>query len=342
MSMPLVDVHAHVFPRALDNRYERTGDSRWPWLTVDATHPADGSGVVMVGDRPFRQVRPSLWDVDHRAADLDSAGIVHQVVSPMPVLMTYWTSGREAASFSREVNDGVASYVESAPGSRLSALGTVPLQDPDLATQELERCVQDLGFAGVQIGPRAGGRDLDDPRLLPFLARAAELEAVVAVHPLDGGTGVIRREGSPYDFGLGMITDTAIAGTALVFGGVLEQLPTLRVVLAHGCGSFPWAYPRLRFGATLREPASVGARFDDLVRRLWVDTLVFEPAHIGLLVERFGEDKVVVGTDHPFITDQLDPVRDFLARQPDRLIAAVTRLNACSLLGVDPSALQAG
>jgi aminocarboxymuconate-semialdehyde decarboxylase len=328
----LVDFHAHVFPPGLGNRNEHVGDGRWPWLDTDGA-PADPGpfGTVMVGDAPFRRVRRSLWDVDVRAAELAAAGVVHQVVSPMPALMTDWARPQEAASFSRDVNDGVADYVTAAGGG-LSALGTVPMQDTDLAILELERCMGDLGFAGVQIGAQAGGRDLDDPGLFPFLDRAAQLDAVVAVHPLDGGADVIRRTGPPYDFGLGMLTDTAIAATALVVGGVLERLPRLRVLLAHGCGSFPWVYPRLRYGATLRQPDGAGDRFDELVRRLWVDTLVFDATHIDLLVRHFGENRVVVGTDYPFINGQLDTVRAYLAQAPEPLLTAVSSLNAAALL----------
>jgi aminocarboxymuconate-semialdehyde decarboxylase len=121
------------------------------------------------------------------------------------------------------------------------------------------------------------------------------------VHPTDGD-GAIRRTEGFYGFGLGMLTDTAMAATALLYGGVLTELPTLRVGLAHGCGSFPWAYPRVARGASLGTPDALVdlAAADALVRRLWVDSLVFDPLHLPLLIERFGADHVALGSDFPF------------------------------------------
>ena len=146
------------------------------------------------------------------------------------------------------------------------------------------------------------GRELDDPSLRPFFAAAAALDMPLFVHPTDGA-GAIRRRGQPYEFGLAMLTDTAMAATALVFGGVLAEFPTLRVCLAHGCGTFAWSYPRLARGATMGAAPGTPldlSRTDELVRVLWVDSLVFDAAHLPLLVERFGADHIVLGSDYPF------------------------------------------
>jgi aminocarboxymuconate-semialdehyde decarboxylase len=169
---------------------------------------------------------------------------------------------------------------------------------------ELTRIMTDLGLRGVEIGTIIAGRELDDPQLRPFFAAAQALGAVLFVHPMDGGTGVIRRGGQPYDFGIGMLTDTAVAATGLVFGGVLDEFPDLKIVLAHGCGAYPWTYPRLRMAAQLGGHGDV-ERLDELTRKLWVDALVFDPAHLKLLVHRFGAGRVMVGTDHPFVPGQL-------------------------------------
>ena len=112
----------------------------------------------------------------------------------------------------------------------------------------MHRLVSELGLAGVEIGAQIDGRELDDQCLVPLFDAAEELDCIVFVHPMGGGQGTLRRDGQPYDFGLGMLTDTALAAAALVFGGVLERHPKLRVVMAHGCGTFPWALPRLAQG----------------------------------------------------------------------------------------------
>ncbi len=295
-STPVTDVHAHVFPLELPS-FTDAGDDRWPVLV-----PGPDAGQIMRGNSIFRTVQPSLWDLPTRLAELDVAGIHTQVISPVPVTLTYWAPPREATEFARCMNDGIAQNVGAAAG-RIVGLGTVPLQDVDAAVAELERLIVDLKLLGVEIGTVIGDRELDDPALRPFFAAAERLGAILFVHPMDGGSGIIRRSGEIYDFGIGMLTDTAIAATALVFGGVLEAYPRLQVVLAHGCGSYPWVYPRLRLRAQVSgaDPEDL----DALTRKLWVDALVFNPANIPLLVDRFGADHVMVGTDHPFVPGQL-------------------------------------
>lgn len=294
-----VDVHAHHFPRGLDDFAARTGDRRWPCLVRDD----DSSGRIMLGDSEFRKVRSALWDVTHRVGELDVAGIDVQLVSPVPITLTDWAPPQEAADFARAMNDGIAEDVAAADG-RLLGLGALPVQDIDAAVVELERAVRTLGLRGVEIGCRLAGREFDDPAVRPLFEAAAALGAVVYVHPLGGGDGALRRTGQPYDFGLGMLTDTALAAGALVFGGVLRDLPELRVVMSHGCGTFPWSLPRLRLGAVLA--GDTDHDHDDLARRLWVDTLVFDAEHLALLVRRFGAEHVMIGTDHPFIAGQLE------------------------------------
>lgn len=294
------DVHAHLFPTGLPDLAAKSGDQRWPSLVLDD----ESTGRIMCGDRVFRKVRPPLWDLASRVDELDRAGVGIQIVSPVPVTLAYWAPADDAADFAREINDGLAAEVARSDG-RVIGLGTVPLQDLDAAIGELTRLMTELGLRGVEIGTQIDGRELDDPALRPFFEAASALGAAIFVHPMDGGGGVIRRTGQPYDFGLGMLTDTAMAATALVFGGVLEAVPGLRIGLAHGCGTFAWAYPRLRMAARLGGDAAVG-RFDELVRALWVDCLVFDPLHLRLLTERFGDDHVMVGTDHPFVPGQLE------------------------------------
>ncbi|WP_068425410.1 amidohydrolase family protein [Janibacter terrae] len=305
----VVDTHAHFFPAGL--RSPGAGaDPRWPVLRPDPQEPARGG--IHLGDRLFRAVDSRLWDVPDRLASMDTFGIEQQLISPVPVMLTTWADAGPAADFAREVNDGIAAAV-SASGGRLVGLAGVPLQDVDAAIAELERAVVELGLAGVEIGTRVEDRELDDPQLAPFFAAAADLDATIFVHPMDGGTGAVRRAGQPYDFGLGMLTDTALAATALLTGGVLDRHPDLRIGFAHGCGTLAWAAPRLALALSIWGEEGRSAAFDDLLRHLWVDTLVLDPAHLPLLVHRFGADHVMVGTDAPFIPGQLTGLAGLLA-----------------------------
>lgn len=301
-----VDLHAHWLGE--DVQDDARSARGWPRLVVDT----DDRGRIMIGDRTFREVRASLWDVDARLRDLDAAAIDLQVLSPVPVTFPYGPDASAATSYATAMNDSLARAV-AAGGGRLAALGTAPLPHVREAVAVLEAAMTGPApLTGVEIGARIGATELDDPSLLPFFEAAEALGALLFVHPSDGGSGTVRRSGQPYDFGLGMHTDTALAAGALVFGGVLERFPSLQVVMAHGCGSFGWSYPRLRLGAELLQGRAPGPS-DELVRRLHVDTLVLDPEHLRLLVHRFGADRLVLGTDHPFFPAETSGARSLLA-----------------------------
>jgi aminocarboxymuconate-semialdehyde decarboxylase len=296
--MTVVDVHSHFFPR----RVQVSSGAAWPRVQIDG---ADGTtGTIMVGDRPFRTVRSGLWEVGARLAELDMLGVERQLLSPVPVVL----DAQADPGYFRSISEGIAEAVAMAP-DRFAGLGAVSWADTALAVEELRYVVRDLGLLGIEIGCRVGDRELDDAELRPLFTAAEELGALVFVHPLGGGGEVVRRSGEqPYDFGLGMLTDTAIAATALVFGGVLDACPRLEVLLAHGGGTLPWAFPRLVTGTALGGDRSSGDHAG-LLRRLWADTLVFAPEHLGLLAQRFGAGHVAFGSDYPFIPGELAGAR---------------------------------
>ena len=316
-----IDVHAHHFPASAN-----LNDDQAPRLVIDE------DPRIMLGDSVFRRVRAACFDVAARVTELDAAKVDRQVISPIPITLVQPADPADAGRLLAAQNDGLAEAAE-ASGDRLVALAGVPLQDPARAVAELDRA-SGLGMLGVEITTCAAGRELDDPDLDLFWRAASDLDMPVFVHPAHQ-EGAIRRSGQPIEFGLGMLTDTALAASALVFGGVLDRFPKLRVALAHGCGTFPWAYPRLRYMATLTD-APAGAILDRLVRRLWADTLVFDPAHLPLLVERFGTDHLLFGTDHPFLPEGFDGPRDVLTRAglatPE---AGCLGSNAMRFLGLD-------
>ncbi len=206
----------------------------------------------------------------------------------------------------REQNEAIATAIRACSNpSRFQWMGSVPMQSAEQAIAELEYAVRSLGMVGVEIGSEIDGRELDDPSFQDFWSAVVENNVPVFVHPTSG-PNVIRRGGVPYEFAIGMTTDTAMAATALVFGGVLERNPGLRVGLAHGCGTFPWAYPRIARGSTLGKGERIDdvlRRTDELVKTLWADTLVFDPLHLGVLKERFGADHLMLGSDFPFYPD---------------------------------------
>lgn len=289
-----VDVHTHFFPAGLNDA--AVASSALP--SLELASDGSGRGVIVVNGRPFRPVGPVCWDPVRRIERMDRDSVGLQVLSPVPVSLVGDIDARVAARWARRHNVALSQVVADHP-SRFAALGMVPLQDVDLAIAELQYIRDALGLPGVEIGTTCAGRELDDAALLPFFEAAEALDVAIFVHPNDGG-GAIRRAGRPYQFGLGLLTDTAMAATALVFGGVLDRFPRLRIALAHGCGTFVWALPRLVRGTVIGGPPADAGAIKELVARLWVDALVFEPAHLPLLVSHFGARHVMLGSDFPF------------------------------------------
>lgn len=261
----------------------------------------------MVSGEVFREVTDQLYSTERRLVDMERTGIDHQVLSTVPVMFSYWAKPAHTRELSRYLNDHIASVAREHPG-RFSALGTVPLNDPDMAVAELERCILEWGLAGVEIGTNVAGADLDDPRFLPFFQRAAELDALVLVHPWQVvGNGRLSRYYFLYT--VAMPSETAFAVGAMLFGGVLEQAPGLKIVFSHGGGSVPFIIGRMEQGWRVWEPAR--AHLPDpptaYLNRFYFDSIVWDEASLELLVRRVGADRVLLGSDYPFVMGEERP-----------------------------------
>jgi aminocarboxymuconate-semialdehyde decarboxylase len=298
MTGDVVDIHAHLMPVGLPDLAATTGDRRWPRL-VPGTEAA---GDIMCGPDRFRRVTQACWDPGARLAAMDASGVSTQVISPVPISLTYWADPVIASEFIRSQNDLIAEAAARGDG-RLVALGGVPLQDVDRAIDELHRVTEELGMAGLEIGTLVGDEELDSPRVRPFLAEAARCGVPLFVHPIDGA-GATRCRTPVGAFGLGMLADTAVAAYSLVYGGVLADLPNLRVCLSHGGGAFPVAHPRLRYMASAMAGDAGprrSAELDALAGLLWADALVFDPIHVAVSASVFGGSHLMLGSDFPFV-----------------------------------------
>lgn len=293
---PVVDVHTHVVPHGWPDLAASCGGSEWPWLRVDSERDA----MIMVGDTPFRPVGASCWDRDARVADMAADGVDVQVVSPTPVFFGYERPAAQAAAVARIFNDLTLTITADDP--RFVPFCQVPLQDPDAACAELDRSLA-AGHRGVEIGNHIGDRDLDDEGVVTFLQHCAHVGAPVFVHPWDMPEGP-RLDRWMARWLTGMPAETHLSILAMILGGVFDRVPeTLRICFAHGGGSFPF---------WLGRADNAWHRRGDLVRgrsrhppshytnRFFVDTVVFEPAALRLLVDTLGEDRVVVGSDYPY------------------------------------------
>jgi aminocarboxymuconate-semialdehyde decarboxylase len=296
--MPVVDVHTHLLPPELPRWKERFGYGGF--IRLEHTGPCRARMLKDDG-QAFREVEDNLWAPAARLADCDRLGVDLQVLSTVPVMFSYWARPEDGAEVARFLNDHLASVVAGAPG-RFIGLGTLPMQGPALAARELERCVRSLGLAGVQIGTHVNDWNLSDPALFEVFAAAAELGAAVFIHPWDMmGEARMRKYWLPWL--VGMPAEASLALCSLIFGGVLERLPTLRVAVAHGGGAFPATLGRIQHGFEAR-PDLVAVDNPVPPRaylgRFWVDSLVHDPDMLGFLVKLLGEDRVMLGTDYPF------------------------------------------
>jgi aminocarboxymuconate-semialdehyde decarboxylase len=231
------------------------------------------------------------------------------VLSVAPPQFYYWTDPALGWKLARLQNDHLAELVSKYP-DRFSGLATVPLQDVDAAVAELDFAVAELGLRGVEICTNVNGLDLDDRRFRPFFARAAELGVVVLIHP-HGFTSGERLMDYYLTNVIGNPLESTIAATRMIHGGVLEEWPDLRLCVVHGGGYLPFYASRMdhawrerpegRHQIPDRPPSSY-------LRQVFVDCLVYDPAHLGFLVQQMGADRVVVGTDYPYDMGFYDPV----------------------------------
>jgi len=326
-----IDVHTHVVPAAWEDWAAKYGAGKWPRLVPrDACH-----ATIMTGDRFFRDVDDRSWSPERRLEDMDRLGIDRQVLSPPPVMFCYWAEPKAGLAFCRMQNESVAAIAARHP-KRFGAMATVPLQEPALAIQELRHCRESLGLRAVEIGTCPGGRDFDDPALFPFFEACRDLGVAVFVHPATPLIGQERLTKYYFPLIVGNPLETALAISKLIFGGVLERLPDLRICFAHGGGAFPFTLPRLDHGWAVRPegPAAIPKPPREYAKRIYVDSLTLSHANLRLIVETLGADRVVIGTDYPFDMGENDPV-GFVAGAglPAAVRARIEGGNALAFLG---------
>jgi aminocarboxymuconate-semialdehyde decarboxylase len=280
---------------------------------------------------------PKLTRVEQRLADMDAMGVDIQVLSPSPTQYYYWAERDVAELLVKVQNEYVAELCAQHP-KRFLGLGTLALQHPELAVQQLEHALGGLGLKGVEISTSVNGEELDAELLKPFWKKAEELKAIVFIHPF--GTTLGSRVSSHYLSNIiGQPLETTIALSHLIFSGVLDRHPALRIVAAHGGGYLPSYCGRSNHGHAARPEARVSAPQLPLhyLRKIWFDTLVYEPEALRHLVNVVGASQLLVGTDYPFDMGHYEP-HDLLARTGDLTepeMAAILGKNAAALLGID-------
>ncbi len=305
------------------------------WSRIPLAHFAADETRALNGKQDADR-RAVFTRIEPRLRELDEAGIDLQVVKPPPPQCYFTLPLDIAVPAIRLVNDGIAAFCARRP-DRFVGLGTVPLQDGHEAAKELERCVRDLGFKGVQILTNIDGKELSDPVAAPFWAKAKELGALVVIHP-NGFTHGARMTRFYFNNVVGNPLETTLALHHLIFDGVLERHPDLQILAVHGGGYLGGYSGRIDHAWGARSDARGGLPKPpgEYLRRVFFDTVVFTPHQLEYLVKVFGVGQIVIGADYPFDMADSDPVGHVCSADglDDSARAAICGLNTQRLLGL--------
>ncbi len=302
--MHKIDIHTHIMPANMPDYASKFGYEGF----VHLHHHRDCGARMMIGDKFFREIEDNCWSPERRLEDMAHHGLHTQVLSTIPVLFYYWAKPKDCLEVCRYLNDHIAEAVHKYPRN-FAGLATLPMQDPQLAAAELERCVKELGMVGIEIGTHINDWNLNERELDPVWEMCERLNVSVMVHPWDmPGADKMRKYWLPWL--VGMPAETSRAICSMIFGGVFERFPKLRVAFCHGGGSFAGTIGRIEHGFTMR-PDLVA--IDNPVNprhycgHFWVDTLTFDEHILNNIIRLFGSKRVALGTDYPFPLGELEP-----------------------------------
>ena len=293
----VIDIHTHILPKDLPDLEKKFGYGGW----IRLDHNSNGTANMIKDGEQFRVVKCNCWDPVARLDDCQESGVSLQVISTIPVMFSYWAQPKHTYLLSRLLNDDIANIVQNNP-KRFVGLGTIPMQDEKLAVKELERCIQDLRFPGIQIGSNINGKNLSSQKFFPIFEAAADLGSCIFVHPWNiMGKNQMEKYWLPWL--VGMPAETSRAICSMIFSGIFEKLPNLRVAFAHGGGAFPATIGRIQHGYDSRpDLCAIDNNVDptDYLGKFWIDSLVHDFDMLEFLLKKVGNKKIALGSDYPF------------------------------------------
>lgn len=291
-----IDIHTHIIPEHLPDYSKKFGYDAF--IRLDHHKPC--CARMMKGDKFFREISDNCWSPEKRIHECKNHKVDVQVLSTIPVLFSYRVNPRHCLEVSQFLNDHIAGIVQKYP-KHFIGLGTLPMQDPALAIEELERCKK-VGLVGIEIGSHVNEWNLDAPELFPVFEACAKLGMAVFVHPWEMmGEEKMQKYWLPWL--VGMPAETSLAICSMIFGGIFERLPNLRVAFAHGGGSFPATIGRIEHGFLQRpDLVAIDNKINprNYIGKFYLDSLVHDNAMLDYIVKMFGADHIALGSDYPF------------------------------------------
>jgi aminocarboxymuconate-semialdehyde decarboxylase len=298
-----IDTHTHIIPKHIPDFNKQFGYGDF----VRLDHHQPGRAWMMQGDKRFREIVENCWDAEARLKDMAAHQADMQVICTIPVMFSYWAKPADGLEVSKFLNDDIAETVSKHPG-KFIGLATVPLQDVDMAVAELERCMAN-GYKGVQIGSNVNNKNLGEPEFDPFWKACERLNAAVLVHPWQMmGQEHMGKYWLPWL--VGMPAEISRAICSMIFGGVFEKFPALKVCFAHGGGSFLPTIGRIEHGWECRpDLVAIDNAFNPkkYLGRFWVDSHVCDHKMLQYVIDLVGADKIVQGSDYPFPLGEANP-----------------------------------
>lgn len=292
-----IDMHTHILPKHLPDFGAKFGYGDF----IQLIHHRAGFANMMKGSKFFREIEANCWDPVVRIQEYEQNHTQVQIICTIPVMFSYWAKPQDCLDLSRFLNDHIAEIVSLYPAHYLG-LGTIPMQDTDLAIQELERLKHELLMPGIQIGSNVNNKNLHEPEFFPIFEACERLGMAILIHPWDmmGGQHMARYW---LPWLVGMPAETSRALCSLIFGGVLEKLPQLRICFAHAGGSFLPTLGRIEHGFYCR-PDLVAIDNpippSHYLGKFWVDSITHDPRLLRYILELQGSRRVCLGSDYPF------------------------------------------
>ena len=298
-----IDMHTHILPAEMPNWTEKFGYGNFIWLKQQKPGLAD----MMRGNHFFRTIAENCWDADVRIKEYEQFNTQVQVVCTIPVMFSYWSNPKDGLEISRFLNDHIAELQDRYPKNYVG-LGTIPMQDTELAISELHRLKSELNIVGIQIGSNVNDLNLNEPQFFPIFEACEQLGIAIMIHPWEMmGEKSMERYWLPWL--VGMPAETARAMASLIFGGVLERLPNLRVLASHAGGSFIPTLGRIEHGFNCR-PDLVAVDNNrnpkKYLGKFWTDCITHDIDLLKYILKQQGSSRVCLGSDYPFPLGDLE------------------------------------